>query len=187
MIHSERLNITSYLKLLDAAEKTQTNPLLSKMIVTYRQFIQDTIKENEVLDKKFYLVVPLFSLELGITASKESLKQKIKTILLPRRDQVIRQLNRVGLKATQLNNQKLIELFYDIYNGQSVEELPLIKTPIEVNLSEPTVIIAAEQPTPQVNQPSSPPANQLTSQPASPAQRGESSRNHPFVVQELTD
>src|SRR3989304_7500908 len=83
VILSERLNITSYLLLLDKAQKAQTNPLLSQMMTDYKQFIQSTIKENEVLDKKFYIVVPLFSLELGLVASKESLEQKIKTILLP--------------------------------------------------------------------------------------------------------
>lgn len=177
MIHSERLNITSYLTLLDNAQKVQTNPLLSKMIANYRQFIQTTIKENEVLDKKFYVVVPLFALELGITASKESLKQKIKTVLLPRRDQVVRQLSRVGLKSTQLTNQKLIELFYDIYNGQSVEELSLGKTPIELNLGQPTFNTQI----PQTSQPASP-VNQ-----GEPVLQGRTSKTHPFVVEELTD
>ncbi len=172
MVHSERLNISSYLSLLDSAKKAQTNPLLSNMITTYRQFIQTTIKENEVLAKKFYMVVPLFSLELGLTASKESLEKKIKTVLMPRRDQIIRQLARVGLKATQLTNQKLIELFYDIYNGQSVENLALEKTPIEVSLNKPA---QTPPPTPQ-----SLPANPtpLSSQP---------SKSHPFIVEELTN
>ena len=61
VIRSERLNISSYLNLLDVSQKAQTNPLLSQMIGSYRQFIQKTIKENDVLDKKFYLVVPLFA------------------------------------------------------------------------------------------------------------------------------
>lgn len=196
MIHSERLNITSYLNLLDNAKKAQTNPLLSEMIVNYRQFIQDTIKENEVLDKKFYVVVPLFSIELGITASKESLKQKIKTILLPRRDQIIRQLNRVGLKTTQLNNQKLIELFYDIYNGQAVEELPLGTIPIEVNLGQPAHPASGGQKvTPQPIQIPSQPARNASQSVAGgpvithPAESGQAqqSKNHPFVVQELAD
>ncbi len=68
VIHSERLNITSYLNLLDKAQKIQTNPLMARMIIQYKQFIQTTIKENDVLDKKFYVVIPLFKLELGLTA-----------------------------------------------------------------------------------------------------------------------
>jgi len=173
VVHSERLNISSYLTLMDKAKQAQTNPLLSALITNYRQFIQTTIKENDVLDKKFYLIIPLFALELGITASKENLEQKIKTVLLPRRDQIIRQLNRVGLKATQLTEQKLIEVFYDMYNGQFVENIPAImaEQPIEVTLKQPK-LAATESAPPSI---STPP---LTSQ---------TSRTHPFVVEELDE
>lgn len=180
VIHSERLNISSYLKLLDKAQKAQVNPLLSALIGNYRQFVQTTIKENDVLDKKFYLVVPLFSLELGLTASRENLKQKIKTILLPRRDQVIRQLNRVGLKATQLTNQKLIELLYDIYNGQSVETVSFEGTTqhIDISLKQPAsqTIQTAPLPNPTQEEPKKTDLPPIASQ---------QSKTHPFVVEEL--
>ncbi len=182
VIYSERLNISSYLDLLDKAQKAQTNPMLSKMIADYRQFIQTTIKENEVLDKRFYVIVPLYSLELGLTPSADNLEQKIKTILLPRRDQIIRQLNRVGLKATQLTNQELIETFYDIYNGQFEENIPLnnqIADHIEVNLQTPNII--PSQPTFNTPQPTSGP--NVQTEPI----KTQTSRMHPFVVEELED
>lgn len=185
VIYSERLNITSYLKLLDKAKQAQLNPLLSTMITNYRQFIQATIKENDVLDKKFFLVIPLFALELGLTTSEQSLQQKIKTVLLPRRDQIIRQLNRVGLKATQLTNQKLIELFYDMYNGQFIENIPAptslsgkielkLKQPIPINLTTPS-------------QAPSPMPPQTPTKPIPISTENQSSRNHPFVVEELDE
>lgn len=184
VIYSERLNISSYLNLLDKAEKAQSNPLLSKMIVQYKQFIQTTIKENDVLDKKFYVVIPLFQLELGLLSSSETLANKIKTVLLPRRDQVVRQLQRVGLKATQLTGQKLLELFFDIYNGQSVENLPArpikpeelivsLKKPQEVS-PQPT-LSAAPNLSDSMHTPTTSP---IASQP---------SRSHPFVTEELED
>ena len=175
VIHSERLNISSYLNLLDKAQKIQTNQLLSEMMTHYKQFIQATIRENEVLDKKFYIVVHLFALELGLTASKLALQQKVKTVLLPRRDQIIRQLNRVGLKATQLTRQKLIEVFYDIYNGEILEKQPQQVNPeqLSVKLKEPQTVEVA--PTPQPVPPTQPP---LITQ---------SARTHPFVVEELED
>lgn len=174
VIHSQRLNISSYLKALDQAQKIQTNPLLSSMMTHYRQFIQSTIKENEVLDKKFYIVVPLYKLELGLTASKEALLQKIKTVLLPRRDQILRQLNRVGLKATQLTQEKLLLTFFEIYN-ESVPESPLAE-PVRLNqpklTAPPKPQPAPEHPPPIQNQPITTP---------------QSSKTHPFVVEELTD
>lgn len=184
VVHSERLNINSYLMLLDKAMKAQTNRLLSQMMATYRQFIQTTIRENDVLDKKFYVVIPLFSLELGLTATKQALQEKIKTTLLPRRDQVIRQLSRVGLQATQLRGRELLELFYNIYNGagfQNVETPKVSSKQLEVNLKEPQKIETAlpdkpelKMPEQRLNQPSVPPVT-VAGQ----------ARNHPFVVEEL--
>lgn len=185
VIYSERLNITSYLKLLDKAKQAQLNPLLSTMITNYRQFIQATIKENDVLDKKFFLVIPLFALELGLTTSEQSLQQKIKTVLLPRRDQIIRQLNRVGLKATQLTNQKLIELFYDMYNGQFIENIPAptsLSGKIELKLKQPIPINLT---TPSQAPPPMPPQN--PTKPAPISIENQSSRNHPFVVEEFDE
>lgn len=186
VIFSERLNIGSYLRLLDKAQSMQTNPLLRQMITQYKQFIQTTIKENEVLDKKFYIVVPLFRLELGLTSSKEILKQKIKTILLPRRAQVIRQLSRIGLKATQLTGQKLVELFYDIYNGQVSEKAisPTISPEeIAVKLKGPKVVSPNTNPQPTFNSSEQKNANIAASPPTS----SQVSKNHPFVVEELPE
>ena len=187
VIMSERLNIGSYLNLLSKAQKAQTNPLLSEMIIQYKQFIQSLIKENEVLDKKFYIVIPLYSLELGLSISKEHLEQKIKTVLLPRRDQVVRQLGRVGLKASEVPKEQLVELFYNLYNGEVFEEKPVME-PLDpkdlyVRLKNP------ETP-PLANAPAAKPPVQtapaLTPDQAPPAS-SQASRNHPFVVEELTE
>ncbi len=186
VIHSERLNISNYLELLGKAQKAQANPLLSRMIQDYTAFIQSTIKENEVLDKKFYVIVPLFSIELGLVASKASLEQKIKTILLPRRDQIIRQLSRVGLKATQLSGQKLVEVFYNIYNGQALEK-PMEKminpTELAVKLKQPISTSEESKPTSEV----SPPPPMPMPMPSQPPTTTQTSKTHPFVVEELED
>lgn len=119
VIRSKRMDITAYLKLLDEAQEQQKNPLLAQMIIRYKYFIETMIRENEVLDKKFYIVVPVSYLELGIVKDNKNNFQKALTILMPRRDHIIRQLARIGLKADQLNTKELVMLFYDIYNEQS--------------------------------------------------------------------
>lgn len=180
LIFSERLNINSYLTLLEKSQKLQSNPMLSKMIVNYRQFIQTTIKENEVLDKKFYIVIPLYNLELGFNPSKQSLQQKIKTVLLPRRDQIIRQLSRVGLKATQLNTKELIELFYNIYNGQFEESIPASISPnsIQVQLKQPATQTQMHK--------SAPPQPETKIYQTGPI-KTQQAKTHPFVVEELDE
>ncbi len=188
VIYSKRLNITSYLLLLDKAQKSQTNPLLSGMMTQYRQFIQTLIKENDVLDKKFFCIIPLFKLELGLGSSKERLDQKIKTILLPRKDQVIRQLSRGGLKATQLTTEKLIELFFDIYNEASSDT---IQSPVGGAQVQPTKLNPPEPISAPLKEtvPVSPPAEQPTQQTVAkiPMTQPNQAKTHPFVIEELED
>lgn len=176
LIYSKKLNINSYLSLLDKAKSAQINPLLSQMIINYRNFIQTLIKENEVLDKKFYVLIPLFKLELGILGSKESLNQKIKTVLLPRRDQVVRALQRAGLKATQLSSEKLVELFFELYNEVSFDSIQTQATQLK-----PTAPVQTAAP--KTMSQSAPMPAQVAVPP--PVQSPASSKTHPFVVEEL--
>lgn len=172
LIRSERLDISAYLVLLNEALKKQTNPLLAHIMLGYIRFVQATIKENEVLDKTFYIVIPLYRLELGLTVSQELLQKKIRTILIPRRDQIQRQLGRIGLRATQLSGDKLLKLFFDIYN--QVEE---------------TMDITAQEPV-NLNTPKMPALKPQQAQPAAekpPIFEPIRSKSHPFVVEELED
>ncbi len=127
-LRSKHKDISGYLKKLAEAEAKQTNPILAKRIADYRKFVETTVKEKNVLDKKFYIIIPFSSIELGVTNMsafvkkkglpypKEYIFQRALTVLTPKRDHLLRQLSRLGLKGTQLTTQKLIEMFYDIYN-----------------------------------------------------------------------
>lgn len=129
-LRSKHKDISGYLKQLEDAEYKQTNSLLKKRISKYREFVAATVKERNVLDKKFYIVIPFSKLELGVTNiknlvniktkglpySKEYILDRALTVLAPRRDHLLRQLARLGLKGMQLSTQKLVELFHDIYN-----------------------------------------------------------------------
>src|SRR3989344_5804874 len=186
LIRSKRLDITSYLKVLDMAISIQPNPLLSKLMTQYRMFVQSLIKQNEVLDKHFFIVIPLSGLELGIFRKSNDIIKKAKTLLGPKQEQISRQLSRVGLKTTQLSTKTLIELFYDIYNprGESIE------APIEIQKQAPlatpapiSVAPVVTQAPPVVTQPKPIPTAPQVNQPIQTS----SSRNHPFVVEELVD
>ncbi len=116
LIRSKRLDVTSYLKLLADAQAKQKNPLLYNMMLRYRSFIEQTVQENNVLDKKFYIVIAVSGLELGIGNDIATHLPKAETILIPRRDHIMKQLANLGLKPTQLDNEQIIRLFYDYYN-----------------------------------------------------------------------
>lgn len=167
VIRSQRKDISSYLHLLEEAEAKAPTDKIREQISKYRDFIHETVQKNEVLDKKFYIVIPLSSLEVDVTrAFKTSfggrkkakpdigyILQKAKLNLFPKRDHLLRLLNRLGLKGRQLNTQELIQLFFNIYNpevrGQIVGQTADYTTPM---------IQAETSSAPAASLPSSPPA-----------------------------
>ncbi len=140
VIKSSTKDVGSYLKNLTEAENRQVNKLLKERIKSYRKFIEDTVKKNDVLSKSFYVVVKFSSLELGIKNagkqtmvglfkktgevglpySKDYILEKAKANLEPKRDHLIRLFSRLGLEIKPLTNKESIELFYKIYNEEVV-------------------------------------------------------------------
>lgn len=187
VILSKRLDVSSYLNTLDKALALQSNPLLKNITLRYRQFIESTIKENNVLDKEFYVCLTVTAFELGILPKQiADRSQTASTILNPRRDHLIKQLNSLGLKVKQLTSVELIKLFYDVYNPAGQNEIkkpgPMVSQSPEVS-SPPKI--------PPLQPPSVPPT-QLSS--VNYPLRREASQPRtinplipPFVVEELND
>jgi len=129
LIQTKHKDISAYLKLLEDQEARQKSPKLARSIHGYRLFVASMVKEKEVLDKKFYIVLPFSSIELGVSSSllfspqkaglpydKSYILDKALTVLLPKRDHLMRLLTRVGLRATQLDSESLVRLFFGMYN-----------------------------------------------------------------------
>ena len=129
IIRSQHKDIRAYLKLLEDQELIQKNPKLQKSIHGYRTFVAATVKEKEVLDKKFYLVIPFSALELGVSTSvlfgskkkglpyqKSYIFERALTVLTPKIDNLIRLLVRVGLHAKQLTGEQIAQLYFSFYN-----------------------------------------------------------------------
>ncbi|MDD2822591.1 MAG: hypothetical protein PHQ59_00785 [Candidatus Daviesbacteria bacterium] len=146
VIYSKIMDVSSYLHTIDNALAKQTNPNLKKMTLSYRGFVEKSIKDNNVLDKKFYVCIKLTSLELGLLPSNmEEKTKKVATLLEPRRDHLIRQLERLGLKAKQLSTEEIIKLFYEIYNPPITASVALpvqsnIKSSPLLEINKPEVI-----------------------------------------------
>lgn len=143
VIRSKKLDVTSYLRLLDAEAKKATNPLLSEQILLYKDFIQELVKVNSVLDKKFYICIPYSYLEKGVGAATNVTNKKLskqaafteqaKAALHSKAESLLSQLSRLNLKAKILQKEELVKLFYEIYNDSNVETTQItenVKTPI---------------------------------------------------------
>lgn len=142
IVRSKKLDISAYLKLLDAQAKASQNELLSNQIRLYRDFVQELVKVNTVLDKKFYICIPYSYLEKGVGATANNVAKKglkddftvqAKAALHSKAESVEAQLSRLNLRAKVLEKEELVKLFYEIYNDQGVETNQItdnIKTPI---------------------------------------------------------
>lgn len=134
VIRSQRKNISDYLDLVDSRIQSTSAQKVKEQLLRYRQFVKSLVKENRVLEKHFYIIVSFTALELGVTSSTfnpfaktpqkppfelEYIEEKASMALYPRRDHIIRQFARLGLKAQQLTTPELVNLFYSIYNQSS--------------------------------------------------------------------
>lgn len=137
LIRSARKDVSAYLKLLSEQEGKLKKVILKKQLAKYKKFVEETVKKNEVLDKKFYVVIPFSVLELGTAKTataiitkkkglpfpKEYILERAKTNLTPKKDNLIKQFNRLGIKTRQLETRELINLFFGIYNPGKKQEL----------------------------------------------------------------
>ena len=132
VIQSRKMNIDAYMEALAVQEKTMDNDLLRAQIVEYRGFVQELVQLGEIMQKRFYVVVPYdpvnnkqknffqrFSEVLSPTvAAKMNAKQleDRKEQLSRRCSSVSGQLQSLSLQVVRLDTQSLIELYYDVYN-----------------------------------------------------------------------
>ena len=122
IILSKKMDISSYLDFLNGKIATAQAEVIKNRLIAYANFIKNVVKKNTVLEKRFFFIVPFSPLELGaagVTASrmnKEYIISRAKTSLYPKRDHLIRLLTKIGLRATILQQQEMVELFYNLYN-----------------------------------------------------------------------
>lgn len=135
LIRTRRIDITNYIEYLKSnKDRAQMSEGLKKQLEIYTNFVQKLIVQNDVLDKNFYIVVPYSpgapipgtglldakknkeEEEKAKQMKTDQLLEKAKIYLFPKRDHILKQLNRMGLFGHQLTTKELLSEFYTIYN-----------------------------------------------------------------------
>ncbi len=124
-IRSKKIDISSYLRLLDLEIEKSQSQLLKNQIKIYRDFVQELVSVNVVLDKKFYIVIPYSGLESGVAMSRENYFLSAKAKLITKAEGLHSMLRRMNLSARTLNKEELVKLFHEIFNGD-VEQINAI-------------------------------------------------------------
>ena len=133
VVHSRRMDIRPYLKLLEERRDTKAAEL---MLIQHReqsQSVKNFIEGSEVMTKLFYVVVPYDPPAVGkVTGSIPFLKGKEtktetssfetdKAQLMQRIALVAGSLSSTGLRAVPLGTEEVIELLYRSFNLGELE------------------------------------------------------------------
>lgn len=132
VIQSRKLNVEDYQNRLKEQEKTQTNDLLRDQIRDYRQFVGELVELGEIMQKKFFVIVPynpatntskgffsrmseVISPLAAVRLKDERFKERKKELMV-KVSAVRSGLNSMGVTSAMLDTQSLIELYYTSYN-----------------------------------------------------------------------
>ena len=136
---SQKVDLGPYIEKLDKIRSEHDNMLLALLMEDYIAFMSDLATQTNIMDKKFYVVVPYFPMvdtQKAVEASKNfvgtffgvfSQKEQHVTInegdleaakneLRNRVQAALGGLLQCGVQGLPLDTQELIELYYDAYN-----------------------------------------------------------------------
>ena len=139
-IRSQRVDLQPYIEKLDKIRSEHDNMLLAYLMEDYINYIDQLSQHTNIMDKKFYIVVPYFpqgdlkkqaldqsknfftglgqmfsSKEQHVTINEADL-ETAKTELRNRVQALLAGLMQCSIQALPLDTQELIELYYDTYN-----------------------------------------------------------------------
>lgn len=128
VIRTQKTDIAKYLKLLERHKARMTSDAVVQQVSIYQDFISNLTQSTQVLDKRFFAVIPSIQLPIVTThwlrqlfgRNKQVLNvaqivNKAKEELYPKRDHILRQFGNLGVAARQLKNDELIKLYYSVY------------------------------------------------------------------------
>jgi hypothetical protein len=122
-------DISNYIEKLEGYRQTVSGTPLGSQVALYQDFISNLTENTNILDKRFYIVVPTMAFEIVKTSfirqifgqkkriiNVSSILKQARTELEPKRDHILKQLENMNLQARQLKTDELIKLYYGVYD-----------------------------------------------------------------------
>ena len=134
VIQSRKMNVDGYLETLKQQEETIKNELLKTQIRDYTSFIKELVDLGQIMQKRFFVVVPydpaegnekgkgfMTKLSAAFSPAKiiklnEKRFQERRYSLMQRMSTIASGMSSMGLQVALLDTQGLIELYYSSYN-----------------------------------------------------------------------
>ncbi|RJQ30121.1 hypothetical protein C4565_00950 [Candidatus Parcubacteria bacterium] len=139
-IHSRKVNVDSYLDKMRERREQEENELLKIQIDEYINFIKTLVDQNAIISKTFFVVIPYegivntpsFGVLSSLFGSQKSRDAEAQATLQSKLEQLEHRvievkegLEQIGLHVSELNDEELTELFYNLYNPQLIEKKDL--------------------------------------------------------------
>ena len=138
-VRSQKVDLRPYIEKLDKIRGEHDNMLLALLMDDYIDYIDQLAAQTNIMDKKFYVVIPFFPVAEStkpLASSKNLLDgvlnlfssgkthivinekklEEAKAELRNRVQAVLGGLLQCGVQGLPLDTQELIELYYDTYN-----------------------------------------------------------------------
>ncbi len=110
LIRVREVDIDRYLDQISHNKKSEKEKVYKDQIENYSEFIKDLVSGNKILSRRFYVVIPYHHLDRN--KDFNLIKEQIHL----NRDIVLRGIEKLGMKARQMDSLELLDLFYSFYN-----------------------------------------------------------------------
>jgi len=128
LIVSKKVDMDVYVEALDKRISTTSHPQIKEHLLYYKEFIQELVKGEGLLDKKIYIIIPYSYLEGGAANIAQNAKNPGKTTfadqskasLLSKAGVIMAQVERMGLTPRILSHEELIKVFYELLNDDVI-------------------------------------------------------------------
>ncbi len=118
-VRVREVDIDHYLETISQTKNQEKETVYQNQIENYCQFIRNVVSGNKILSRRFYVVIPYHHLERN--TDFRLITEQINL----NRDIVQRGLEKLGMKARQLNSLEILDLFYSFYNPGQVKTMAL--------------------------------------------------------------
>lgn len=110
LIRVRELSIDQYLEYISQAKESEHEKQYLEQIEDYCSFIKNLVSGNKILSRRFYVVVPYTD------PDKNTDFIIIREQLVLLRDIITKNIEKLGMKARELDSLEVLDLFYSYYN-----------------------------------------------------------------------
>lgn len=114
-VRVREVDIDRYVEQIAQTSTQEKEKVYKNQITNYCQFIKSMVSGNKILSRRFYVVIPYHNTERN--TDFHLIKEQINL----NRDIVLRGLEKLGMKARQLDSLEILDLFYSFYNPNQIK------------------------------------------------------------------